>query len=56
MKKWLGFAALLAVAGVSLWLGVRPEAGFNHGWLSLALAAVFFASDARYWATSAGKA
>lgn len=49
MKKILGLVALLSVAGCGLWFGVRPESGFSHAWLALALIAVFAASEARYW-------
>jgi hypothetical protein len=49
MTRMICFIALLAVAGISLWLGIRPEEGFAHGWLSLTLVALFAASEARFW-------
>ena len=52
MRRWVPFLALLIIAGVSLWLGIRPEDGFSHLWLSLALVAIFVASEARYWKPS----
>lgn len=52
MKRWLCFLALLVLAGVSLLLGIAPEAGFSHAWLALALVAVFAASEARFWRSS----
>lgn len=52
MAVWLRFVALLAIAGLSLWLGIRPGPGFDHVWLSAALVAVFAASEARFWKPS----
>ena len=52
MKRWLRFIALLVIAGASIALGIAPEAGFDHVWLSLALVAVFAASEARHWDSS----
>lgn len=49
MNRWLRFIALLAVAGMSIWLGFQPEDGPSQGWLVLALIAVFAASDHHYW-------
>jgi hypothetical protein len=49
MNRWLRFIALLLIAGFSIALGIAPEAGFDHVWLSLALIAIFAASEARYW-------
>jgi len=54
MIRTLRLLALLALAGISLWLGLTPEAGLGHGWLALALVAVFAASEARYWKPAAG--
>lgn len=54
MTRLLRLIALLAIAGIGLWLGIRPESGFSHGWLSLALVAAFAASEARYWKPSTG--
>ena len=49
MKNCFSFLALLAIACMSIWLGFQAERGFDHGWLYAALAALFAASEARYW-------
>ena len=49
MNRWLRFIALLLIAGFGLWLGIVPEAGFDHVWLIMALVAAFKASEASYW-------
>lgn len=54
MKRWFGFIALLAIAGMSVWLGLQAGDGQGHGWLLLALAAIFAASEASYWRSSRG--
>ena len=50
MKNRFSFFALLAIAGMSIWLGIVPQDGLDHRWLYLALFALFAASEARYWA------
>ena len=54
MLRNLRLIALLAVAGIGLWFGLEPDEGLSHGWLALALVAVFAASEARYWKPAAG--
>ena len=49
MNLKIRLVALLAIAGMSTLLGTGPDAGFDHVWLALALAAAFAASDASYW-------
>ena len=53
MKRRWPVIVWLAVATLGVALGVLPavEAGqwVDHRWLALALAAMFIASDARYW-------
>jgi hypothetical protein len=48
MKRWLCFVGLLVLAGVGIALGVAPESGFNHAWLTLALVAAFAASGSGF--------
>ena len=49
MNRCLRFIALLLIAALSLWLGITPEAGFDHVWLFVALVVLLKASEARYW-------